>query len=330
MTDTRELTMWKVHAGGGGRYIAQFLAQKCIAIGWERMGDLSALDTREKIRGHYGAMYPDDSSSKAGQAIGVIYNFRNNIQREDIVIVPNFRERECLVGDTIGEYRYKDGEDQPHQRTVKWCPKRIDVDKLSALALKPFGSLLTIIQIKDEAKAEILAQLSLADAAPYSPPPKEGDSINELVNRGAARNQIQRLIRLLKPEQMEDLAVAILRAMGYRTMKTPKTGDGGMDIIASPDGIAVKKPIIRAEVKHRKDKCSIDEIQRFAQVTKGDWCGLYFSTGGFAQPARTEANSVGITLLDIEEITSLIEVHYDNFDEEGRELLPLVKIYWPK
>ena len=330
MTNTRELTMWKVHAGGGGRYIDQFLAQKCIAVGWAEMGDMSALDTLSKIRKHYGTMYPDHSNQKAGQHRGVLNNFRNTIQRDDMVIVPNFRERECLVGDTIGEYRYKAGEDQPHQRTVKWHPKRIDVDKLSALALKPFGSLLTIIQIPDATKAEILAQLSLADATPASSPPKNEDSIGELVNRVAARQQIQRLIADLQYEQMEDLAAAILRAMGYRTMKTPKTGDGGMDIIASPDGIAVQRPIIRAEVKHRKGRCSIDEIQRFAQVAKGDWCGLYFSTGGFSKDARNTANSTGITLLDIEEITSLIEEHYDNFDEEGRELLPLVKIYWPK
>ncbi len=59
--------------------------------------------------------------------------------------------------------------------------------------------------------------------------------------------------------------------------------------------------------------------------------GLYVSTGGFTREAEFEAvrASVQITLLDLDDLASLVVEHYDNFDADGRALLPLMRIYWP-
>lgn len=50
---------------------------------------------------------------------------------------------------------------------------------------------------------------------------------------------------------MEQLVAAILRAMGYKARVTPKGPDRGVDVIASPDGLGLEEPRIKAEVKHR-------------------------------------------------------------------------------
>jgi restriction system protein len=58
---------------------------------------------------------------------------------------------------------------------------------------------------------------------------------------------------------------------------------------------------------------------------------LYISTGGFSKDAKYEAerSNIPLTLIDLDDLTDLIALHYENFDSVGRGLLPLTKIYWP-
>ena len=58
---------------------------------------------------------------------------------------------------------------------------------------------------------------------------------------------------------------------------------------------------------------------------------LYISTGGFTKDAKYEADraNVPLTLLNLDDLASLVVGHYENFDLEGQVLIPLVKIYWP-
>ena len=58
---------------------------------------------------------------------------------------------------------------------------------------------------------------------------------------------------------------------------------------------------------------------------------LYVSTGGFSKEARYESvrSTIPLTLIDLDELANLVVINYDNFDSEGRVLIPLVRIYWP-
>lgn len=44
---------------------------------------------------------------------------------------------------------------------------------------------------------------------------------------------------------------ALLRAMGYRTTVTQKSGDGGVDVIASRDPLGIEPPIIKVQCSGR-------------------------------------------------------------------------------
>ena len=59
--------------------------------------------------------------------------------------------------------------------------------------------------------------------------------------------------------------------------------------------------------------------------------GLYISTGGFTKEAKYEAERATIpcTLIDLEDLASLVIDNYENFDLEGCTLIPLTKVYWP-
>ena len=59
--------------------------------------------------------------------------------------------------------------------------------------------------------------------------------------------------------------------------------------------------------------------------------GLFVSTGGFTREAKYEAerSSVPVNLVDLDDLASLATEHYEQFDADGRALLPLVRVYWP-
>ena len=58
---------------------------------------------------------------------------------------------------------------------------------------------------------------------------------------------------------------------------------------------------------------------------------LYVSTGGFSKDAGYEADrsNIPITLLNLDELALLIVAHYENFDMDGKVLIPLTRLYWP-
>jgi restriction system protein len=131
---------------------------------------------------------------------------------------------------------------------------------------------------------------------------------------------------------MEHLVAAVLRAIGYRARVTPQGPDRGVDVIASPDGSGLEAPRIKAEVKHRsKTPMGSQDVRSFIGGLREGDRGLYVSTGGFTKDARYEGDRslTPVTLVTLEDLAVLIVTHYDQFDVDGRTLLPLVRIYMP-
>jgi restriction system protein len=141
------------------------------------------------------------------------------------------------------------------------------------------------------------------------------------------------LAHLPKQAFPEQLAAAILRAMGYRARVSPKGPDRGVDVFASPDGLGLQEPRIKVEVKHRRNTTigSQDLRSFLGGLRQGDK-GLYVSTGGFTKDAKYEADrsNIPVTLLDLEDLAALVVTHYEKFDMEGVALIPLIRVYFPK
>ena len=142
---------------------------------------------------------------------------------------------------------------------------------------------------------------------------------------------IKDLITALDAEEMEELVAAILRAMGFRARVSPKGPDRGVDVIASPDGLGLQEPRIKAEVKHRSGSMGSQAIRSFIGALRPGDRGIYVSSGGFSREARYEAEraNIPVSLVDIDELASLVVDYYEDFDLDGKALIPLVRIYWP-
>jgi len=119
--------------------------------------------------------------------------------------------------------------------------------------------------------------------------------------------------------------------MGYRTRVASPGPDRGTDIIASPDGLGLEQPRIRAEVKHRAGSVGAPMLRSFTGGLRQNDRGLYVSTGGFTKEARyeSERSTVPVTLVDIDELAEILVQYYDDADSETKALVPLVKLYWP-
>ena len=130
---------------------------------------------------------------------------------------------------------------------------------------------------------------------------------------------------------MEELAAAVLMAMGFKAKVSPKGPDRGVDVVASPDGLGLTRPRIKVEVKHRSGSIGSQPIRSFIGALRDGDSGLFLSTGGFTKEARYEAEraTIPVTLIDIDDLADLVVTHYDHFDLDGRALIPLVRLYWP-
>jgi restriction system protein len=197
------------------------------------------------------------------------------------------------------------------------------------------GATLTIFQPGAEVLAEAERALQGVPSGEDENDVQRPEGEFEIIWRdtlGRSHEFIKDRILKLSPDGMEQLTASLLRAMGYKARVTQKGPDRGRDVLASPDGLGFQNPRIVAEVKHRPNETIGSEMVRgfLGGLREGDR-GLYVSTGGFTREAKYEADRAGIpvTRVDLDDLARLVVDHYERFDAEGRNLLPLARIYWP-
>jgi len=62
MSKTADTNLWDIHDGKSGDADSLFLGKNCIAVGWTKMGDLSALKPdRDAFKARVAEVYPEKS-----------------------------------------------------------------------------------------------------------------------------------------------------------------------------------------------------------------------------------------------------------------------------
>ena len=328
--------MWLVRAGEDGYLIDQF-ARGFVAIGWHKIGDLSAVTSEEEISELYNRAYPDEKPVKARLAVSMICRFRFILEKDQRVVTYDPQQREYLIGNITSDYYHNTDEiseaisNYAHLRKIDWLG-RVSRDVLSVSSRNSLGSSLTLFSVNEEASVELLSHLgkptTLEDIE------EDDDELDQIKEDTVAQAHelIKDKLLELSPDEMEELAAAILRAMGYKTRVMPKGPDRGVDVLASPNGLGLEEPRIKVEVKHRsRTAMGSQDIRSFLGGLREGEKALYISTGGFTQEAKYEADrsNIPLTLLGLDELASLIVSHYESFDIEGRVLMPLVRVYFP-
>ena len=323
------MNMWMVRAGEGGRLFDDFKNKGVIAIGWKEVKDLSHVKSPKEIKEMVKSAYPHYSQGQLNASAGQIIRFRFKFEEGDYVVTYDPERRIYMVGEIAGDYEYNtELMEYHHIRRVKWLGE-IERDKLSTRTKNVLGSISTIFKLPRESQEEILNLLRGGVEEGENEKDEMERIRRELIDR--ANEFIKDRIMKLDWEEMQELVAGLLRAMGYKTMVSPRGPDRGRDIIASPDGLGLEDPRIVVEVKHRLGQVGAGEIRSFLGGLRQGIKGLYVSTGGFTKEAKYEAerSNIPLTLIDLDMLVDLIIQYYDSFDTETRALLPLMKIYWP-
>ena len=111
-------TVWGIHTMDD----PLFLNQNLIAIGWEEMGDLSAISTsRDAYKEKYIAAYPDAKKGSIATSAGMLYRFVHEVQEGDYVVFPSKIDRKINIGVVESAYFYEaTAALYPNRRKVKW------------------------------------------------------------------------------------------------------------------------------------------------------------------------------------------------------------------
>lgn len=329
--------MWRIAAGRGGRYADAFLANATVSLGWHDLGDLTGYASREALLDEARRIFPDRTERQLQVGVNQAWRFLHGLSVGDWVVTYQPTERLYHLGRIAGAPRHDpvDIEEMQLVRPVKW-ERAVSRDALSGGARNSLGAIQTLIRVPDDVASELLGQGSAPPRVAESSAPSAiveedfEDPYAELFEQSVQR--VQDKILALDWSGLQDLVAALLRALGYRTIVSPAGADRGKDIIASRDGFGFERPRIVVEVKHRRnERMGAPEIRSFIGGRHADDRGLYVSTGGFSQEARYEAERAATVthLMDLEGLARAVIEQYDSFDEQGRALLALRRLYWP-
>lgn len=309
------------------------------ADGWVGMGAGFPMSmkgmTQEEIRAQFEKHNPNDSKGRISGAVGMLERFVNVIEEGDGVVTYDPGTRQYWIGRFDGDYYFDETADYlENRRRVIWESETVSRDDLSVGARNSLGSTLTLFSVSPEIWEELNARLrgegpTPEDVAEVVKVELERDKRNVIEE---SRERLKDRIVGLEPGEMEELLAAVLRAMGFRTRVSPTGPDRGVDVMASPDGLGLQEPRIKCEVKHRRNtQMGAQDLRSFIGALRAGDRGIYLSTGGFSREARYESEraTLPVSLLDLDELARLIEMHYERFDTEGKALVPLTRIYWP-
>jgi len=71
----KQKTFWGIHAGKTGNAESLYEKKNVVAIGWEKMGDLSQLHTRAEFKKRYEEIYPNEKAGAIPVSAGQLYRF---------------------------------------------------------------------------------------------------------------------------------------------------------------------------------------------------------------------------------------------------------------
>ncbi|MBI4178457.1 restriction endonuclease [bacterium] len=152
----------------------------------------------------------------------------------------------------------------------------------------------------------------------------------------AARVYFQRVenVRMLSPQNFEDLIADMFKKLGYSVTQTPYTNDQGRDAIALKGG---KKFLIECKRYAEDQRVGRPEIQKFLGAMLGDKAdgGFFVTTSRFTATAIECARGHNVELIGIDRLGELLSTVFpqesDKITIEAicRECADRVVFSWP-
>lgn len=325
-------TIWGIHAGRRGEADALFLGRNCIALGWNRMGDLTQLTpNREAFKSRYQQVYPEAKPGAIATMAGMPFRFLHEMQVGDLVAYPSKADRLIHIGRITGAYVHVPDaqEGYPHRRQVAWLA-HVPRLQFTQGALYEIGAAQSLFQIKNYAE-EYQAVVS-GDPAPTAA--VEDDVTVSMVAEDIEETTrdfiLKRLSQELKGLPLESFVAHLLQCMGYHARLT-RRNEPSVDVIAHKDHLGIEPPIIKVQVKSSDSTATDKDVSAlYGKLSAGEY-GLFVTLGTFSPASRNfEQGKPNLRLIDGDELVKLVLDHYEAFDSQHKGLLPLRRVYVPQ
>ncbi len=180
-------------------------------------------------------------------------------------------------------------------------------------------------------KKDLATEQNLIEEQPNGTAEREQELALDEIEQ-LALDGMRKAINTKNPYEFQDLAAALLRAMGYFTpFVAPRGKDGGVDIVAYRDPLGTQAPRIKIQIKHRESTTPVQDVRQLMGLLQKDGdIGIFFSTGGFTPDAKATARSshVHVELIDLERFINLWQEFYEKLTDEDKAMLPLIPIYF--
>lgn len=336
-------TVWGVHMGV--HVSDRPIEGGYVAIGWAEIGDLTKIaPDRDAFKTALARAYPQKKAGAIPVDAGSMYKFLHEIEAGDIVVYPSKYDRMVNIGHFTGETIYvaDDPDEYPTRKKVQWLG-HFPRDEFSQTALHEIGSFLTMFRVRRHAQ-EFLSKVSLVDTstlrstldddaevqddiadddiATASATMRAEESANDFV--------IKRLMTDLTGHQFEEFVAHLLECMGYTARTTPKSGDGGVDVIAHMDPLGFQPPIVKAQCKRTTGQTPRPDVDQLLGTLGDGEYGLFVNLGSFARGAvELERNRAKLRLINGEQLVELVFEHYSVLAPRYRAMIPLKQIFVP-
>ncbi|NMD72632.1 restriction endonuclease [Bacillus sp. DNRA2] len=322
---------WMIRAGDDNELIPIWIDKRIASIGWERFGNPKDYRTKVEFLNKVKQEFTESNPQSINSWVSQVWRFSHEIENGDKVITYSKEKREYLIGTVTSSHKFNKligHPDYPNVISVDWYERTIERDKLSQSAKNSLGSTLTVFRVDDWGNELEKLLHNPQSITVVDEEEEQNEIVEDLIDKATVL--IQDKVDKLDPWEMQELIGGLLVAMGYNVQISPKGPDGGVDILAFKDAFGFEKPIIKVQVKHRKNSASAPEIQQLLGANPIDANALFVSTGGFTSHAEAVAKHNSVRLVDLEEIVELINNWYEKMPNDVRSLLPLKKMYLPE
>ncbi len=330
-------TMWGVH---NDQPQLDLVDNGFISIGWDEMGDLSALgNDKDAMKAKVAATYPDSKPGAIPGTAGTLLSFVYRMHVGDFVVYPHKPDSTLNFGQIDGEYTYDPALPlHRNRRRVTWLKTGVPRTTFSEPARFEVGAAMTIFQVKKHLQEflDYIAGTPTIITPRVAVDPDEAEEVaTDAVSAGRIEDDtrdfiVATLMRELEGADFERFVAHLLQQIGYRTRVTQVSGDGGVDIIAHKDPLGLEPPIIKVQCKRTTSSMGGPIVQNLVGTLSpgGSELGLFVTLGSFSKDAlHIERTRQDLRLINGKELVDLVFAHYDTFSPEYKRMLPMRSVY---
>ena len=317
--------------------LLQSVKEGIVAIAWKQINLCKLLD-REAI-----TKALRDLGTVREKAIPVYASMLNKFAREmgkgELIVLPVSGSDVVKIGRVDDDDVQRDeelDEEYIHVRHVQWL-KDVRREDYSQIAQYSMGTFRTFTLGSDQVYKETVQLLEGKKMVKKKDEEEPEVDVTEFaINLGEVLAErldafIDERLDEHVGHQYAHIVAALLRAMGYVTEVAPPGPDHKRDIMAYPDELHLRDPMVRVEVKSARDAVGEDDVRALNGALRGSERGLFVARGGYTKPARLFARDLPhLALLDGEDIVRLLLKYYDKLDQETQSLIPLQQVWIPR